>query len=190
MLQQHEGKIRRLRLPYPYMKMRRLITSAEILRLREEARRKGAMPIRVPLSLRSLAGPQKDARELETAALVNTGFEAERLECSLPVRAAEALGLWPELPAGALRMEVDTYGGKAIVHAIPDALVVKIGVASSLVREVTAWAVITQTDNEVVLSDALAEALGIVALKMKSGEWLLAGEPFDLPRASVSPRFF
>jgi hypothetical protein len=39
---------------------------------------------------------------LETVALVNTGFETPSPQILLPVKAAERLGLWPNLPADAL----------------------------------------------------------------------------------------
>ncbi|MCR6692033.1 MAG: hypothetical protein MRT15_06565 [archaeon YNP-LCB-003-016] len=38
---------------------------------------------------------------LETVALVNTGFETPNPQILLPVKAAEKLGIWPNLPRDA-----------------------------------------------------------------------------------------
>ena len=44
----------------------------------------------------------KNGKSLETVALVNTGFEAPVAQLLIPVKAAEQLGLWPDLPEEAV----------------------------------------------------------------------------------------
>lgn len=52
-----------------------------------------------------------DGKSLEATALVNTGFETQKPQLLLPVKAAEKLNLWPNLPSEA-RVEIyDTAGG-------------------------------------------------------------------------------
>ncbi len=41
-------------------------------------------------------------KSLETTALVNTGFESIEPQLLLPVKAAEKLGIWPNLPKDAV----------------------------------------------------------------------------------------
>lgn len=60
------------------------------------------MVVRVKVRVKTLRG------EVVTSALANSGFETEEPEVVLPVRVAERLGIYPELPAGT---EVDRYAG-------------------------------------------------------------------------------
>lgn len=148
------------------------------------------MPVRVPLRIGALKGGTPPFPELLTSGLVNTGFEATRAECSLPAEAARRLGLWPDLPLDTVPMQVDTYGGGVLVFAIPDALMVSVEVSDRTTPRVTAWAVITTTDDEVVMSDALAESLGIAPIKPRRGLWIFADEDMGRPRPSMPPEFW
>jgi predicted aspartyl protease len=47
---------------------------------------------------------------LDSIALVNTGFETPNPQILLPIKAAEKLGLWPELPMNTMVKIYDTAG--------------------------------------------------------------------------------
>jgi len=83
---------------------------------------------------------------VETSALVNTGFETPNPQILLPVKAAEKLGLWSDLPKLAEGVE-----------AVADA-------------------VISPIEVEVLISDKLADELMIAIEKPGEGLWRLRGE--------------
>lgn len=55
------------------------------------------MPVRVRVRLEALVGATRGA-VLEGVALVNTGYEAQVPDCSVPREVARRLGLWPPPP--------------------------------------------------------------------------------------------
>ena len=79
------------------------------------------MAVRIRLRLEATKG-SSPGEVLEASALVNSGYEASRDECSLPAAAAEALGLWPSLTDDAEEFTVRGFTGEATVRAVPDAL--------------------------------------------------------------------
>jgi len=138
------------------------------------------MAVRARVRLRSSGG------EVVTVALASSGYEAEEPEIVLPVWVAERLGLYPRLPAGS---EVREYRG--VGGAVVSAFLVREPVSVSVLagdREVgpaAATAVITPGEDEVILSDRLIDALGIVLLRPGEGVWRLADE--ELLRRSERP---
>jgi hypothetical protein len=104
---------------------------------------------------------------LETSALVNTGFETPNPQILLPVRAAERLGLWPNIPPDTLVEIYDTAGGPVRVYRVRNA--VKVEVPEKEIS-VTADAVISHTEVEVLISDKLADELMIVIEKPGEGD--------------------
>jgi hypothetical protein len=63
---------------------------------------------------------------LETVALVNTGFETPNPQILLPVKAAEKLGIWPNLPRDASIEIYDTAGGPTRVYRVRNAVTVEV----------------------------------------------------------------
>ena len=110
---------------------------------------------------------------LETTALVNTGFETPNPQILLPVKAAEKLDLWPDLPRDALVEIYDTAGGPVRVYRVRNAVRVEIpekGIS------VIADAVISHTEVEVLISDRLTDELMIVIEKPGEGIWRFRDE--------------
>ncbi|MBI4701020.1 MAG: hypothetical protein HY744_07655 [Deltaproteobacteria bacterium] len=120
---------------------------------------------------------------LEAAALVNTGYEASSPDCSLPRAAAERLGLWPA-PATASAMAVRGYGGRVAVLKVPEAVRVRVLAAGRVGPEVRAGALIAETDDEIVLSDALSQELHVHPVRPKTGTWRFVDEPGERPGES------
>lgn len=123
------------------------------------------MAVRVKIRIERKTAPGPSAW-LEVVALANSGFESDAPELVLPRGVAELLGLWPppkgarqdvfESPAATFRMV--TVGGAAFVRlaAVPG-------------RRVVADAALSDRETEVVMNDALVEALRIELVAAKRG---------------------
>jgi len=125
------------------------------------------MAVRIKLRLRYCG------KVLETSALVNTGFETPNPQILLPIKVAERLSLWPELPKDTLVEIYDTAGGPVRVYRVRNAVNVEIpekGIS------VIADAVISHTEVEVLISDKLADELMIVIERPGEGIWRFRDE--------------
>ena len=125
-------------------------------------------------------------KEVETSALVNTGFESNLPEVILPTPVAERLGLYPEFKPGTRAEEYSVVGGETIVgYMVPASVHVQVvaeGVESS---PILASATILHGEEEVIIGDRLAEDLGIVVLAPASGLWRFRWDPSGLKRPSA-----
>jgi len=122
---------------------------------------------------------------LETVALVNTGFETPNPQILLPVKAAEKLKPWPNLPPDALVEMYDTAGGPTRVYRVRNAVKVEVpgrGISA------TADAVISHSEVEVLVSDRLADELMIAIEKPGEGLWRFRDE--NVIRRSESPEIW
>jgi len=140
------------------------------------------MVVRVRLRVKSL----RVSREITTSALVNSGYEAETPQLLIPRRLAVELGLWPP-PEEAQLMEVGTAGGPARVYIIPQTLEVSIDAGDRVVGPVKCDAVISFTEYEVLISDMLGDALGIVIISLR-GKWRFSDE--SIIRSSEPPQYW
>jgi len=138
------------------------------------------MPVRVKLEIKS----RYSGTVLTVLALVNTGFVSNTLDLAIPVTIAERLGLWPR-PSNALSASIETGGGVIESYIIPQAVIVKVITDDRCSKEVIANVVIDPYIDEVLISDALAEELGIQILFPKKGIWKFVNE--DKIRYSVNP---
>ena len=138
------------------------------------------MAVRVKLSLTPLTSPNASA--IEAVALVNSGYEAGRVELIVPPRLAEKLGWWP-VPSTAIPQAYGSAGGAFHVHRLPGALRVVVEAPHRVGPWVVADAVIAPQENEVLISDALAGPLGLVLLEVAKGLWTFRDE-LDRSQAS------
>jgi predicted aspartyl protease len=137
------------------------------------------MAVRIKLRLRYYD------KVLETSALVNTGFETPNPQILLPIKVAERLNLWPELPRDTLVEIYDTAGGPVRVYRVRNAVNVEIpekGIS------VIADAVISHTEVEVLISDKLADELMIVIERPGEGIWRFRDE--NILRKSEKPEIW
>jgi hypothetical protein len=123
---------------------------------------------------------------LETVALVNTGFETPNPQILLPVKAAEKLGIWPNLPRDASIEIYDTAGGPTRVYRVRNAVTVE--VAGREGRSVVADVVISHLEVEVLISDKLTEELMIAIEKPSEGIWRFRDEMVE--RKSERPEIW
>jgi predicted aspartyl protease len=136
------------------------------------------MGVRVRVRIESQGG------FIDTSALVNTGFETPNPQILLPIKAAEKLGLWPDLPKEATPEIYDTAGGPTRVYRVRNA--VKVRIAEGV--EAIADAVISPIEVEVLISDKLADELMIVIERPGEGLWRLRGESME--RKSEKPEIW
>jgi len=123
-------------------------------------------------------------KEIITSALLNTGFESEELDLVLPSQLADELGLRSELGEF---VRLDTAGGPLECAFVEQALELKLLLEDREGPELTCNAIVSPYEREVLLSDAVIEALGIQIISAKSGKWRLKDDPPGLERSSVSP---
>lgn len=137
------------------------------------------MAVRVKLKIETV-----DHKVLESVALINTGFETEKPELLLPVKAAEKLGLWPSLPPEA-RVEIyDTAGGPMRVYVIPKKAKATILTEDREGREVVSDIVISHTEVEILIGDKLAGEMQVVIEDPGEGIWRFKDDPPDKKRVS------
>lgn len=136
------------------------------------------MALRVKVKLKA-----KD-NAIETAALVNSGYEAEGLEMALPASLAKRLGL--SLRKGASKEEYYSAGGRTKAYRVPRGLEVSLLAEGRKTSFLTVDVIVLPKLDEVLISDKLSDALAIMPIRLGEGTWRLADEP-DKVRASVPP---
>ena len=143
------------------------------------------MAVRVKIRLDSTGG-----KSLKTMALVNTGFETPKPQLLLPIKAAEELSLWPNLPTEAKIEIYDTAGGPMRVYIIPDAAWVSILAEERESEKSLSDIVISHTEVEVLISDRLAGKLKVAIEEPAEGIWRFRDDSPDKERRSESPKYW
>jgi len=144
------------------------------------------MALRVKLKISSKSG----GKAVASSALVNTGFETDRPQLLLPVRIASLLGIWPRFPEHTSIMSYGTAGGPTRVYVINDELSLSLGYDDVPPKQVTSDAVISEVEDEVLVSDSLGHELGIVIEDLKIGYWRLREEPSTKLRNTEPPQYW
>ncbi|MBS7626805.1 hypothetical protein KEJ51_07215 [Candidatus Bathyarchaeota archaeon] len=130
-----------------------------------------------------------DGKELETSALVNTGFETDQPEILLPARLAELLDLYPP-KAGSLLQEYSVVGGTTAVIKSPEKINVQLSIEDRKTGSVEATALISDREDEVLISDSLASELRISIEDAKEGLWRLRDESVEKVRSTSKPQYW
>ena len=143
------------------------------------------MAVRVRLRLVA----RKTGRAIEVSALVNSGFETDRPQLLIPVKLAEELGLWPELPTGTSIETYGTAGGLVRLYVVPEGLEVSIKTEGTT-KTVCCDALISDIEREVLISDKLGGALEIMIIDLADGTWQLRSDPRGKMRRSELPQYW
>jgi len=112
-------------------------------------------------------------RKASVVGLLNTGYESDVPEIMVPVAVAEQLGLWPRLPEGTVVETYRTASGITTVYRVPS---VRLVTDEGLGDPVQSYIVVCEHVDEVLLSDQLISAMGIVIEDPARGLWRLRGE--------------
>ncbi|NAZ12907.1 MAG: hypothetical protein GU359_01985 [Desulfurococcales archaeon] len=94
----------------------------------------------------------------------------------MPTFVAEQLGFWPTPLREIIKISLETGGGVVQSFVIPQAVLVKILTNDRVSREVTANVIVNPYIDEVLISDYLAEELGIQILYPRRGIWKFVDE--------------
>lgn len=113
------------------------------------------MAVRVKVRIVATGGVAKAPR-LDTVAIASSGFESDQPGALLPVNAAQKLGLWPA-PPGSRTDQFESPGAAFAMTTVPKGI--RVWLTGEPVPPVDADAVIAVRETEVVLNDALVEAL-------------------------------
>ena len=143
------------------------------------------MAVRVKIKVDSTVG-----KTLKTVALVNTGFETLKPQLLLPIKAAEELSLWPNLPTEAKIEIYDTAGGPMRVYIIPDSAWVSILAEERESEKILSDIVISHTEVEVLISDKLAGQLKLAIEDPAEGIWRFRDDSLGKTRMSESPKYW
>jgi len=128
-------------------------------------------------------------KEVETNALVNTGFETEKPQLLIPLKMAEELGLWPP-PHGTPMIEMETAGGPVKNYLISNAIQVYLITKDRIIGPVVCDAILSHIEEEVLINDKLGEELKITILRMGEGIWRFYDDPEGITRKSTSPQYW
>lgn len=140
--------------------------------------------VRIRIKINSLKGKPP----LEVSSLLNTGFGTEEPEVLVPVKVAEKLSFWPELPEGAMVKAYETAGGIARMYRISGAIEIQAATGDKISKPVKCSLVISEIENEVLLSDRTIEELNIIIESPAKGLWKFKDD-VEL-RNSVEPQYW
>jgi hypothetical protein len=136
------------------------------------------------LGVRILIEVKHDNNLIATSAFVNSGYEAYKPEIHIPLKLAKRLGFKLE----ELKGEKYKVVGAEITAYELGKVSVKVSVSNKAISWVEANAVTAPGEYEVIISDALAEQLGIEIVKPKTGLWRFHGESIN--RESIEPQYW
>ena len=98
---------------------------------------------------------------------------------------AEKLGLYPKLPSGTVVEEYAGVGGfKVSTFRVPGVLKVYVVCEDRVKGPIRATAIITPGESEVILSDRVLDALGIILIRPGEGLWRFNDDSLDTVRRS------
>jgi len=140
--------------------------------------------VRIRIKINSLKGKPP----LEVSSLLNTGFGTEEPEVLVPMKVAEKLSFWPELPEGAMVKAYETAGGIARMYRISKAIEIQAATGDKISKPVKCSLVISEIENEVLLSDQTIGKLEIVIEDAGKGLWRFRNEAKI--RNSVEPQYW
>ena len=114
-------------------------------------------------------------KNVGVTALVSMGFEGDVPEILIPIQIAERLEIWPDLPDETIIETYRSASGLMKVYRVKGAKIYLIaeGLESN---GISAYLVISEYTDEVLINDQLISSLGIVIEDPAKGLWRLKGE--------------
>jgi len=114
-------------------------------------------------------------RKVSVIGLLNTGYESDVPEVIVPLSVAEELGVWPKLPEGTTVETYRTASGVMTVYRA-SGITVRLITDEGVRDPIPSYVVICEHVDEVLISDQLISAMGIVIEDPAKGLWRLRGE--------------
>ncbi len=144
------------------------------------------MAVRVKLRIKTRGEKQE---EVETVALVNSGFETDTPQLLVPELLAKKLNIWEKIPLEARIEGYGGVGGPIRVYVIPEALEVSILEEDIETKSIVSDAVVAEGEQEVLISDYLAGLLGIIVEDFREGLWRIREKP-EVIRKTYKPQYW
>lgn len=141
--------------------------------------------VRVRLRIKS----RRSGAEVQTTALVNSGFESATPQLLLPVNAARQISLYPP-PPDATVVDMGTAGGPARMFLIRNSIEVWVLSKDRMIGPKLADVLISPLEEEVLINDKLSEELGIMLIAIGSGKWRFLDDGSDKIRYSEKPQYW
>ena len=141
------------------------------------------MAIRIRIAIRRLGSTD----EVETTALVNSGYEVEVPEIHLPTPLARKLGFNVEEASLGTITLCGSFEAPLRMLGMVEVRVITEDRSTEWIR---ALATSIGREAEVLLSDKLTDALGISPIRVGEGLWRFSDEPADIWRTSVEPEYW
>jgi hypothetical protein len=123
-------------------------------------------------------------RVFEVIALANTGFETDEPQLLIPYNLLVEKNIDVSDLGKPTLLEYDTPGGSVTMYVYPRACRVSIVEPDRSSREVIADLVVSLTEREVLMSDALIEELGVIIVSPRKGLWKFTDDPSTTTRSS------
>jgi len=128
--------------------------------------------------------------DVETSALVNTGFETSEPQLLVPFSLLTSMGIdlrdlgKPEI------ITYGTAGGDVNLYVFRKGCRVSVIEPDKSSPTVESDLVLSHVENEVLISDALCEELGIIILNPRKGYWRFIDDPPDRVRRSYPQKLW
>jgi hypothetical protein len=139
------------------------------------------MAVRVRISIKTKRG-----NEVETVSVANAGFETEIPEILLPLPLALKLNLKEKLEV-ARREFYKAVGRYVEMLILPEELEVYVITQDKKSEVVNCSVIVSETEDEVVMSDNLISEVGLVIEDAGKGIWRFRTDPYDKKRESETP---
>lgn len=124
---------------------------------------------------------------IETSALINSGYEADKPELVIPLALAKALGL--NLSKASVT-ERTTPIGPGRLYLLEEALELKLTCEDRETLTYKVYALISEYEYEVLISDYLASLLNIAIEDLREGLWRFRDENLNKLRPSAKPTYW
>ena len=141
------------------------------------------MAIRVRVKIKSITS----GMDVETTALVNTGYEVEEPEVLLPRRLAEYLGIPLKTPRARMLIYETPMGLYNLLYIDSE---VEIHLVDICVVAKKVNVTVAEHEREVLLSDKLSGELGIQLLDVAKGIWRHEKDKPNERRRTVKPEYW
>lgn len=125
-------------------------------------------------------------KSVSTSAIVNSGYEANKEELLIPTPLAKELGVWPKPPRGTRVESYSAVGGITKVYRLPKQAKIRLMVRGKVLKDADSWIVISESEEEVLISDSLGSAFNIEIKELKKGIWGVEDRVYK----SVAPKIW
>jgi len=129
-----------------------------------------------------------EEKGMETAALVNSGFESSEPDICIPIDLAKRMGLWPSLKFES--EEASTAGGEVSIFRLPAKAEVQLILNDEVRASFPCNIIVNPYVEEVLLSDYLIDELGIIPISFRKGLWRHRTDNEGVVRRSEEPQYW